>query len=212
MLPKKVKAEIVMWVMRRRVYHYALKHVIPYIRFSTYYTSLRGWKYQVGYALLQPGDFILTIDKKKLTTFLIPGEFSHAAFCRSKGSDGDWEISEMTHSDFTKSYFFDICKESDRVVICRCPDWDGEYLDKMIERDMSFSDQPYDNMFDLKSDALSCSEHIYKLDPENRLKVSTADVIGIGSQYVSPTGLWNAENKIVVWDSDDCDPPLYFPN
>ncbi|GAA4824635.1 hypothetical protein GCM10023331_06440 [Algivirga pacifica] len=195
--------------MRRKAYHFALKNIIPFIRFSTYYTSFKGWKYLEGYELLKPGDFILTIDKKKLTTLLIPGEFSHAAFCRSKGEKGDWEVSEMTHKDFTKSYFFDICKESDRVVICRCPQWTGDYLQEMINRDRDFSTQPYDNMFDMKSDALSCSEHIYKLDPENRLGVSTEDVIGIGSEYVSPTGLWNAQNKIVVWDSDKSKAPLY---
>ena len=139
----KIYRKCINWIMNTRAYDYTLKHIIPYIRFSTYYTSLRGWKYHKLYKELQPGDVILTIDKKKLTTFLIPGEFSHAAMCISL--DGKWEISEMTHTDYTKSTFFDVCKESDRVVILRCKDCTQENINKAIDRCRSFENSVYDN-------------------------------------------------------------------
>ena len=41
---KSLYRKLVNWVMSTRFYKYLLKHVIPYIRFTTYYTSLRGKK------------------------------------------------------------------------------------------------------------------------------------------------------------------------
>ena len=99
----KLYRRVVGYIMQTKIYRYLLKHVIPYIRFTTYYTNLRGKKYHKLYECLEPGDIILTIDKKKLTTLLIPGEFSHAAMCVSL--DKKWEVSEMTHSDILKVAF-----------------------------------------------------------------------------------------------------------
>jgi len=204
-----LKAKFILWFMHTKFYHYMLRYIVPFIRFSTYYTSFRGWQYLQGYAALQPGHFILSLDRKKLTTLLIPGAFSHAAFCRSKGEPQDWEISEMTHTDFTQSSFFDICKEADRVVICDCPLWDDAYKQKMIAKDATLVGTPYDHQFELGIAALSCSEHIFMLDEEHRLGASLEDVIGIGRLYISPTGLYHAQHCQVVWDSDQILPPSF---
>lgn len=193
--------KILLWLTRMRIYNYALVHIIPYIRFSVYYTSLRGWKYQRGYRLLKPGHILLSTDRKKLTTILIPGEFTHASFCVEKGSD--WEISEMTHRDYTKSAFFDICKEADRVVILECPDWDAEYTKAVIEKCRSFHDAKYDVEFNLGVEALYCSELVYQSDFEHRLQVNLEDLAGLGCPYISPTGLYQAHNVRIVWDSDN---------
>ena len=77
-------------------------------RTDTLYPRFRGrhlWKSAV-------------IDKKKLTTLLIPGEFSHAAMCVSL--DAEWEVSEMTHSDYTKSCFFDIFSPTTNILLKKC--------------------------------------------------------------------------------------------
>ena len=174
--------------------------LIPSIRFTTNYTSLRGWKYQRGYKLLKPGDILLTIDHHKLTTILVPGLFSHAAMCVAKGDE--WEVSEMTNTDYTYSCFFDICKESDRVVIMRCKDFDEEYTKKVVNKCKSFKGTKYDVEFNLGIKALYCSELIYHSDFEHRLHVSLEDIASIGREYISPTGLFKAKNVDVVWDSD----------
>ena len=186
--------------MERDSYNYMLKNVIPYIRFTTYYTSFRGWMYHLGYKLLKEGDIILTQDKKKLTTYAIGGEFAHAAQCVSK--DGEFEVAEMTHKDYTKSCFFDLCKEADRVVIIRCRDWDKEYTQKVIEECLKHEDAVYDNKFKFGVGALYCSELIYLSDIEKRLDVSLEDLAGIGRPYISPFGLYNAKNIDVIWDSE----------
>jgi hypothetical protein len=189
--------------MQSSVYGWFLKRVIPYVRFTLYYTSLRGWKYKRGYNLLRAGDILLTIDNKKLTTFLIPGEFSHAALTVAVNPTEEWEISEMTHTDYTKSTFFDLCKESDRVVILRCPDWDEQYIqEKVIPMCKSLENAKYDVQFDLGIQALYCSELIYHSDVEKRLEVDLSDLAGLGRPYLSPDGLWKAQNVVVVWDSD----------
>jgi len=191
--------------MNTKFWEKILKDKIPYIRFTTYYTSLRGNKYQDGYKKLKPGHIILTLDRKKLTSLLIPGDFCHAALCVNKYSEENptFEVAELTHTDYTKSYFFDICKESDRVVILECLAWDEEYIPRVIERCYSFSDAIYDVKFEMGVKALYCSELVYQSDFERRLDVNLEDLAGLGRQYISPDGLFKAKNVWVVWDSDE---------
>lgn len=191
---------IVGYIMQTKIYRYLLKHVIPYIRFTTYYTNLRGKKYHKLYECLEPGDIILTIDKKKLTTLLIPGEFSHAAMCVSL--DKKWEVSEMTHSDYTKSCFFDICKESDRVVIMRVKKCTYIQVMDAIKKCKSFEDAKYDAEFSLGIKELYCSELIYASYENNLIGANLEDFVGLGRPYISPVGLYHAKNLKVVIDSD----------
>lgn len=196
---KLIYRKMKLWLMQTKVYHWALKSVIPYIRFTTYYTSFKGKVYHQGYDVLEPGDVILTIDDKKLTSMLIPGLWAHAAFCVSK--DKKWEISEMTHTDYTKSTFFDICKESTRVCILRMTKSNPKYRDDMIRKCKSFVGVPYDDYFKLGIKALSCAELIYESDTSRLIGANLEDVAGLGQLYISPDGLYNAENLDVVWDS-----------
>ena len=196
-----MRKKLLVWLMNTEFFEWLLKNVIPYIRFTTYYTSLRGAKYHEGYDKLKPGHIILTIDKKKLTSLLIPGSFAHAALCLSK-SGPDYEIAEMTHTDYTKSYFFDICKEADRVVILECLDWDHRYVRAVIDKCLEFEDAVYDVKFGFGVKALYCSELVYQSDFERRLDVNLEDLAGLGREYISPDGLYKAKNVRVVWDSD----------
>ncbi len=96
--------KILVWLMNTDFYEWLCIRVIPYIRFTTYYTSLRGAKYQEGYSRLKSGHIILTVDKKKLTSLLIPGTFAHASLCLVKSETPDvYEIAEMTHTNFVSS-------------------------------------------------------------------------------------------------------------
>lgn len=189
--------------MTTKLYKSALRHVIPYIRFSAYYPSIKGKDYQAGYIAVQPGHIILTIDYKKLTTLLIPGTFAHAALCVDVGTVKSPEVLEMTHTDFTESWFFDLCKEADRVVIMDCFDWDDKYKKRVIEQAWSYKASLYDAEFSLGVDALYCSELIYQADFERRLKCDLSDLAGLGRPYISPDGLLFSENVRVVWDSSN---------
>ena len=189
---KKLFRKLVLFIFQTKVYAYLMKYVIPYIRFNMYYTSFKGWKYHRGYKLLQPGDIILTLDKWKLTTLLIPGVWTHAALCVDK--DSEFEVAEMTRHDFTKSTFFDICKESTRVKILRCHDFSPAYTKLVIERCLSFEDATYDVAFDYGIKALYCSELVYQADFARALKIDDSDMLSLGLPYVSPDDLDRADN------------------
>lgn len=200
-LLKRVRVLFFRWLSTTAAYRWFLKKVAPYIRVSLYYTSMRGWKYHRGYKLLREGDIILAKDKLKLTTFIIGGEWAHAGICVSK--NGDFECAEMTHNDFTKSTFADMCFEADRVAIIRCKDWDPEYTKKVIEKVRNLQHAKYDVEFSFKNDFLYCSELIYAADVEKRLDVDLEDLEQLGREYLSPTGLWNALNVELIWDSKE---------
>lgn len=202
-LLKKYKTKVFVMLTETQTYKWFLFNVVPYIRFNFYYTSMRGWKYHRGYTLLEPGDIILTTDNNKFSTKIIGGEFAHAGLCLSK--DGKFECAEMTHKNFTKSTFSDMCYEADRVVIVRCKDWDKDYVqEKIIPKCLSFKDAKYDTSFSfsLGNEFLYCSEMVYEADVEKRLKVDLDDLILLGRQYLSPTGLYKAKNVEIIWDSN----------
>ena len=209
---KSIYRKALVWLTETKAYKWLLLHVIPFVRFSMYYTTIRGWKYHRGYARLEPGHIILTKDNNKLTTLLIGGEFTHAALCVGINSESkiNFEIAEMTHHNYTKSHFFDLCKEADRVVILECTDFDSEYVEQMIEKCLTFQDAAYDTEFSLGVQALYCSELVYQADFERRLKVDLSDLAGLGREYISPTGLYQAKNVVVVWDSEGEVPPKGF--
>ena len=62
----KLYRRIVEHIMQTKIYRYLLKHVIPYVRFTTYYTNLRGKKYHALYQQLLPGMLFLQLTKRNL--------------------------------------------------------------------------------------------------------------------------------------------------
>lgn len=196
--------------MQSRVYTWFLMHVVPYIRFSMYYTKFPGREFYKAYELLKPGHFLVSKDKKKLTTMLIGGEWTHAAFCVSK--DKIFEIAEMTHKNYTKSTFFDFCKENDEIAIYEILDGFGKpvsqaYVEEMIRQCLTYDESLYDGEFkieagaSLKIPALYCSELVYRSDYQKKMGASLADKAGLGRPYISPTGLTKAKNVRCIYDS-----------
>lgn len=188
--------------MQSSFFSWLMIHVVPYIRFTTYYTSFRGYQYLIGYELLEPGDIILTTDKLKLTSFLIPGEFSHAALCVNK--DGhNFEIVEMTHENFHKTWFFDVCKESTRLVILRSKKkLNRSKIIQVIKKALSFERSIYDLQFGLGVKALYCSELIYHAY-KKFIKFDLTDVESLGRNYISPGGIYDSDDLKLVFDSDN---------
>ncbi len=196
----KLKLKAVEWLMSTKFYKHVLLNVIPYIRFTTYYPDMKGKQYTKLYEAMEPGDIILTIDRRKLTTVLIPGEFSHAGMCVSK--DGEWETSEMTHNHYDKTCLFDMAKSSDRIVIMR-PQLSQDIIDEAIDKCKSLEGTDYDTSFSLGVEALYCSELIYESYENNSLGLDISDLLGMGKPYISPSGLYSAKNLKVVLDTDD---------
>ena len=200
---RNLQSRFVLTIMESWLYRWILRNIMPYVRFSFYYTSMRGQSYLQGYSVLRPGDIILSRDNWKLSSFLIPGDLVHAALCVGKSDAGaSFEVAEMVGTGYRRSEFYDICHESDRVVILRCKDWDNAYLSQVIDTCLSLEGTNYDIKFELGIKTLYCSELIVASDPEKRLQVSYADLIGIGRPYISPMGIYFAKNIDIVWDSN----------
>jgi hypothetical protein len=197
-----MKTRLKQKIVSMKLYKRFVGRVLPHIRFSTAHNDICGAKYHEGYRVLKPGQIILSVDKEKLTTMLIPGEFSHAALCVAKGSDSPFEIAEMTHKNYTQSHFYDLCREADRVVLLECKAFDEPYVEKVIDKCLSYKDAPYDTRFDMEDDKLYCCELVLQSDFERRLDVDFDDT-GLGHEYLSPDGLLNARNVEIVWDSGD---------
>jgi hypothetical protein len=186
--------------LQSRIYGWLLKHVIPFIRFTTYYSDFTGLEYEPARQLVQRCDVILTTDDLKLTSKIIPGIVDHAALCLSDHR----EIAQMTHKDFTIDTMFDLCKESTRVIIMRCPDiWkDPNYMFHMTNKCRGFAGSKYDGQFKLGVEALYCSELVYQADYDHRINCDLTDLAGLGRPYISPTGLLLSENMYCVYDSN----------
>lgn len=201
-IKKALYRKLILMLFDTKLYRWLLLSVFPYVRFTCYYTSFRGWNYMRGYKYLKPGDIVVTNDKWKLTSLLVPGEWTHAALCVDIHKE--FEIAEMTHTNYTKSTFFDLCKESTRVAILQCTDWDENYIkNTVIPTCLGFENVLYDIKFENDIKALYCSEMVMASDTEHRLQASNEDVLGLGMPYVSPMGIYTAKNIRVVWDSNN---------
>lgn len=199
--------KLLMWMLGTRFYKWFLLDFMPGKRFTWKVPSIKGEQFINGYNLLKPGDIVLCIDTRAFTgasiKYLTKGTFSHASLCVGKGNVDypGFEIAEMLGGGFSKSFFYDLVHESERVVIIRCNDWDEKYIKRVINICLSFEHATYDIAFDLGVKSLYCSELVYQADEEHRLQVDLSDIAGLGRLYISPTGLFKAKNVSLIWDS-----------
>lgn len=199
--------KILIWFTNTKIYSDLLLKIIPYIRISSYYTPFRGNQYNEAYEIVRKGDIIVCRDDKKLTTILIGDEWTHAALFLGKKEEGaDYECAEMTHHNYTKSDFFDLCKESSRIAIYRPINIDSDYVDKMVEMCKSFSHALYDVGFEIGVRALYCSELIYQSDYLRKIRFNLEDIRSLGREYISPTGLTKSPDLALFYDSGKTKP------
>lgn len=210
--------KLLLWLMSTKLYSWAMTHLVWRLRMTNMYTTFTGDLYHAGYAKLSPGCFILSVDYKKAANLVIDGKFSHAAFCVSKGvkymlepigghlqphTSHPAEIVEQVHTGFHRTWFFDMCKEADRVAIFTCLDWDDDHKKRMIDFANRFEGSGYDIHFQLGIAALYCSELVYQADKlaGGKLSADLTDLAGLGRLYISPDGLALAANAKCLWDS-----------
>ncbi len=221
-----LKLKILDAITHSKIYSYLLLNIFPYIRFNTYYALpdnpvLDNWGVIVkdGYKHLKKGHIILCIDRRNLAGKIIgnitadehgldndnDGKadiYTHAAFCANPNHD-NFEISEMTHDNYVKCCFSDICFKATRAVILECDDFDEEYVDAMVNNLPTFENAVYDVTYTMGNiKALACSALIYEIDFERRMQVSTEPLLGV-KPYVSPMGLFKGKNIKIIWDSNN---------
>lgn len=204
---KKFLQPFIFSLMRSKPYKYFLKNIFPKLRFTTKYNLLPGNKYSEGYRLLKKGQCVLTVDLHKASA-IVPGIFSHAAPCveviKNVLADiPEYEMGEMTANGYTKSFFYDVCREADRAVIIDCDDFTDIDRYAIAEQVKKYEGSKYDVEFTLGVEDLYCSELYYQAEIKTvgKFKFDLSDLIGLDRPYISPDGLLFAENSRVIWDS-----------
>jgi len=194
------------------LYVWLLRRVVPRVRFSLCYPHFTGRQFHAGHAALRAGDILLSRDSRKLSTYLIPGTFPHAAVCVGSRLDGTaaampdgrvGEVVEAVAGGVRLVDFFDFCHESDRVVILRVPAWDPEYVaERIVPAALSLLDRPYDLLFRPGPRSVYCSELPLLCDPERRLRPRGHRFPVTGWRYVLADDWLAPPGGRIVWDSD----------
>lgn len=222
-LKKFIYRHTMFWLMDTKLWYFVVMDVIPFLRLTVYYPKFNKFKYNTLYKLLEPGDILLMIDYRKVTSKLIGGDWSHAGVCVAKG-EGITEIIDMTHEGFHETDFFSFVKESERLRIKRVvdPKWTPEYVQHFIANIWSFKGSGYNVSFrswnengeidprggklinkngDPIHKAHYCSQLPTQADDQDVMQLDWEDLAGLGVPYISPTGLDLGKNLITVADS-----------
>lgn len=193
-------------LMASKPYNLFLRYVFPKLRLTNSYGGIPGSKYSEAYQYLRKGSCVLTVDKYKASA-IVPGIFSHAAPCVDlvkNWEPGKYEIGEMTAPGYTKSFFYDVCREATRIVIIDCVDFNEVDRFALCEQIKKYEGSKYDNGFSLGVKDLYCSELFYQAEilTVGKFKFDLSDLIGLGIPYISPDGLLFAKNAVVIYDSE----------
>ena len=189
-------------LQRTHTYAFLMYYVVPRWRLSICHTSMTDEKYRAGLALLEKGDTVLTRDRWAVSTWLVPGYWTHALLCVGE-IDGEMMCVEMTRKGRGKVTFAKAAFHSSSFEIERCPRFDPVYIDHMMEKSEEFKDAEYDTLFLLGPHKIYCSEYVKLCDTENRMGVKLSRAWGTGEPVVSPDDLAAGSNVVVVYNSDE---------
>ena len=203
--------------METKFFNFFLKEVLPRLRFSNTYSEMEGEDFKWIYELAQPGDILLSVDYKNLSTSLIGGDFAHAAVVIEKGL-GRTEISEMVSEGYRESHIANFCYHADRVALIRIvdPKYTPQYIEKLIANVRSFEGDGYNRQFmphdnpdeywkNKKGDKVYqfhyCSQMFTDADEDHVGDFNWGDLMGLGIPYISPDGLYRGKNIEIIFDT-----------
>jgi len=142
---------------------------------------------------LRNGDMFFG-NSPSMFSYLTWGDYTHVGIYDSKED----VIHEMTPLGMEHTTVDDFMSRNCEVALARCPQFNPQYVESILERVRSKKDAAYDKEFSFKEDSFYCSELIYLCDWQRRIKCSTQDLLGLGWPYISPQGLLNAANVVVL--------------
>lgn len=163
-----------------------LSEMLPAIRFSFHAPKMTGAQFNSFIGIVQPGDIVFSADRSKLASWLVPGEWSHAALYV-----GDGWIVEAVQPKVKMTHAFDFCHSADVVGVVR---YEWPELERVLFEAKATVGLPYDAIFEKGKEALYCSELVAMFDEMNLMGFNDQDELGLGLEYVSPDDLWNAKN------------------
>lgn len=180
--------KIIYFIMSRKLVQWVIGKILPKIRLSTGYGRTTYEDYQAIEEYAEVGDLIFSTDRAKLSTFLIPGQWSHVGIISNvyKGV----MIIEAVPEGVRKTNLYDFCKTSDQVMLSRLkrrPEQHLEIVTEAVATATSLIGRPYDFGFWQNNRALYCAELIavaYAV-----VKFDWSDLLGLGFEYLTPDGV-----------------------
>lgn len=188
--------KIKMWIKKKLlrffVVQWLLTKVLPKIRFSLHRPKMNAEKYAVFYRALRPGDLVFSVDRSKLSTFLIGGKWSHVGIY----VDHD-NIVEAVYPLVRFVHPLDFCFDADCVGVGR-PKYNGSEgaIYEATLKAATYVGRHYDTLFEPGTEALYCSELVSNVVG---LQVDRSDEVGLGQDYVTPDEVWR--NVVPIYDS-----------
>lgn len=154
---------------------------------------LKGQHYREVAKIIEPGDILLSRSEQYITTFLIPGYWTHAGFFFGG------EKERVIHAVSDGVIIEDIINfmRTDIMVVLRPHE---DHIERAIALAKSMIDQTYDFLFDFTDkNRLSCTELIFccypkLIKPQKRF----------GKITVIADDIYNNKNFSIVWDSRSC--------
>lgn len=189
--------QITLKILATRQVQFFLSRILPRIRFSTSPPKITGNEWQSFVAMIRPGDLVFSVDRSKLSSVLIPGEWDHVGIVSE-----DAMIVEAHYPKVRKIHPFDFCHTSDAVGVLRPLAATASILSTKCDRFIGIG---YDTLFRKGAESLYCSELVWQCDQYNTLGFDTSDAVGLGIEYLSPDGLWDSKNivgRARIGDSD----------
>ena len=120
---KLIRNKLLYRFMETKFYNWLLHDVLPKLRLSNSYTEMDGLDVKWIQKLAKPGDILLSVDYKNITTAIIGGEFAHAGFVTSNNLFLQLEeVSEMVAEGYHETHLNSFCFHSDRVALLRVED------------------------------------------------------------------------------------------
>lgn len=141
-------------------------------------------------SLIRPGDIIFSRDPHKLTTLLIPGEWSHVGIV----VDDFMVIEALPGKGVVASYLHDFCRSAREVCLARV-NLDGnsepdEIINAAIKYAWNRIGTPYDGLFHSGPQALYCAELVANCYASSVI-FDWSDMWGIGMPYLTPDGVYS---------------------
>lgn len=183
-----------------------LIRIVPHVRLSTGYgrTSYEDYREILEHA--QVGDIIVSTDRAKLATILIPGKWSHIGLV-THCDDRSVMITEAVMPMVRETSLYDFCRTSDSVALFRHKGFSELRGDEaMANRQKvagiakSLIGVSYDTMFTFGPEALYCAELIDRCYLEYA-SFDWTDAWGIGAPYLTPDGVVCSEDLYCVYQA-----------
>lgn len=159
--------------------------------------QLRGSSYRTLQNLIQPGDILIRRFNGYLSSYMIPGFWSHAGLYIGNDGDKPEQVVHAVSEGVIQEDILDFMRTDYMLVLRLSKDKKGKARQKAIEKAKSIVGSPYDFGFDFKNtNRFSCTELVDYCYPG-----IVQGVKRFGKETIVADDFDNCPKLVKVWDS-----------